>query len=146
MSTFPDIAQLIPHAEPMIVVDQMVEWREGYARCEATLSQGRRFVTKGGTDALATIEHMAQTVAACLGYEAFQHGEGVRVGMIIACRRFELHTQRIDAGERLEITAERVRGNETLSHFEGTVHCEGVCVASADLTVFHAEKPPEAVG
>lgn len=143
MSRYPGIGQLVPHTEPMIVLDQMVEWRQGYARCEATLLKGRRFVTNTGTDTLATIEHMAQAVAACLGYEAFQHGEGVRVGMIIACRRFELLTQRVDVGSKLDIRAERVRGNETLSHFQGTVHCEGVCVSRAELTVFHAEKPPE---
>jgi predicted hotdog family 3-hydroxylacyl-ACP dehydratase len=85
---------------------------------------------------------MAQAVAACLGYEAFRGGEGVRVGMLIGVRKMQLSPAPIPVGSELAITVERTRGNDDVSTFEGVTRLHGRDLATAQMTLFHAEKPP----
>jgi len=73
-------------------------------------------VQQGCVDTIATLEYMAQTIAACLGYEAFQAGAGVRVGMIVACRRMTIDRPIVAVGEQLDIGVERVRARTYVSH------------------------------
>jgi predicted hotdog family 3-hydroxylacyl-ACP dehydratase len=134
----------------MVLLDEMADWAPGRAACRMVVREQAPFVVDGELGTSMTIEHMAQAVAACLGYEAFQGGVGVRVGMIIACKRFEALVPALDVGDELVIAVERIRGNETLSHFDchvdrraaGSSHFKRA--ASATLTLFHAERPPGA--
>lgn len=144
MSGYPALEELIPHSEPMVLLDRMTQWEDGYAVCEVTLTSRSKFVEAGAVDAMVSIEYMAQTVAACLGYEAYQVGQGVRMGMIIASRHFTLDEQAMPVGSHLRVEAKRLRGNELLSHFDCIVeHHDGRRVASAQLTLYHAEKLPD---
>ena len=141
--TFPAFEDLVPHAEPMVLLDSMVRWEPGEAECALHLREDAPFVADGAVDCLICIEYMAQAVAACLGYEAFRGGDGVRVGMIIACKSFDLHAPSIAVGSDVRVRVKRVRGNEMLSHFNGEVEVDAEVVSSATMTLFHAEKPPE---
>jgi predicted hotdog family 3-hydroxylacyl-ACP dehydratase len=91
---------------------------------------------------VALLEYMAQAVAACLGYEAYTVGEGLRVGMLIGVRRMQLRAAPIPVGTELAITVERTRGNDDVSTFEGITRLGPAEVATAQMTLFHAEKPP----
>lgn len=142
MSEFPAIAELVPHSGRMVVLDRMTAWSDGTATCELHLNRTSTYVVDDQLDTIATIEHMAQTVAACLGYQAFREGAGVRVGMVIASRVFEIEQPSVAIGQTLTVMVERVRGNNMLSHFNGTVRLGNTRVASANLTVYHAESPP----
>lgn len=139
--TFPKIAQLIPHAEPMVLLDEMIAWEKGSATCRFVVREHAPFVDDGVLAVPTTIEHMAQAVAACLGYEAFLGGEGVRVGMIIACRKLTVHAPRLMLDDVVTIHVARARGSETLSHFDCRVVLGEMPVATATLTLFHGEPP-----
>ena len=143
MSDYPAMQEMIPHAEPMILLDRMTDWAPGAATCELKITSESPFATEDGVDTTVSIEYMAQTVAACLGYEALRGGAGVRVGVIIGCRRFNLHRATLPIGVAT-VCAKRVRGNDSLSHFECRVIRGTQIVADAVLTVYHAEKPPDA--
>lgn len=141
--SFPPFADMVPHAPPMVLLDAMLAWEPGFAECALHVREGAPFVTSEGVSTIVCIEYMAQAVAACLGYEAFQGGEGVRVGMIIGCKRFDMHEESLPLGCDARVFVKRIRGNEMLSHFDGEVRVEDRVVASSILTLFHAEKPPE---
>ena len=141
--SFPPFHELVPHEGPMVLLDEMVEWAPGSATCRLEIQSGTAFERDGGVDTVVSIEWMAQAVAACLGYEAFKGGEGVRVGMIVGCRRFELDRPRVLVGDSLRISVERIRGNELVSHFNCETWNAADRVAFALLTLFHAEEPPE---
>ncbi|MCA9671216.1 MAG: hypothetical protein KC503_36710 [Myxococcales bacterium] len=145
---FPPIGEIVPHGEAMVLLDELVSWQPGRATCRVTLREGARFVVDGAVDAVVGIEYMAQAVAACLGYEALRGGAGVRVGVIIACRRFDLHAQTLPLGEPLAVSVARTRGNDRLSHFDGAIGRErdgegGAPLVEATLTLYHAESPPD---
>lgn len=143
MSDYPPIADLVPHAPPMLALDALTAWEPGAAECVATIRPDSPLVRDGRVGGVVAMEYMAQAVAACLGYEALQDGDGVRVGMIIACRSMDLHRDSLPVGTELVLKVQRVRGNETLSHFDSTMHADGALAARASLTLYHAESPPE---
>ena len=144
MSRFPPVEDLVPHAAPTLAIDEVVDWSDGKAHVRLVVREGGLLVRNGGIDTVVTLELMAQAVAACLGYEAFQHGGGVRVGMVVACRKFAIARARIDVGERLDIHAVRLRGTDDASTFEAEVHdgC-GALVSSAVMTLVHGDRPPD---
>lgn len=153
MSEWPSVAQLIPHRDPMILLDEMLDWSKGRSRCGLEVRHGARFVDEGKLPAPFLIEHMAQSVAVCLGYEAFRGGRGVHVGMIVSCRSFEALVGEAHVGDRLLVSAEQKRANASVSSFdcrvnrledaaragEGLEHSEGDCLARATLTLYHGE-------
>lgn len=139
MSAFPPIAQLMPHRGPMVLLERMLSWSPGQTECGMQVRAGTRFVEEDGLRAPFTIEHMAQSVAACLGYEAYLGGRGVRVGMIVSCRTFYAHMPSASVGDELVVKANRERGNESLSHFDCEVRKDKALFATASLTLFHGE-------
>lgn len=139
MSDFPPVARLIPHREPMVLLDRILDWSPGRVECATRVCEGARFVEDGLLLAPLTIEHMAQAVAVYLGYEAYRGGRGVRIGMIVSCRAFHAHMESASVGDELMIWAERERGNETLSHFQCEVRYKDEAFADATLTLFHGE-------
>ena len=140
----PPIEELVPHAGAMVLLDQLLAWSKGHARCSLTVREGAPFVRERRVESVVTIEYMAQAVAACLGYEALLGGGGVRVGMIIGCKRFEAHADSLHVGDALEVEVKCIQGNEALSHFEGRVTRAGTLFSEALLTLFHAEELPGA--
>jgi predicted hotdog family 3-hydroxylacyl-ACP dehydratase len=139
---YPAIADLIPHAGAMVLLDALTDWQQGFARCVTTIREHAPFVTQGEVASVVSIEYMAQAVAACLGYEAITSGGGVRVGMIIACKRFEAHADTLHVGDVLEIEVRCVGGNESLSHFECKVTRAGAVFSESVLTLYHASSLP----
>jgi predicted hotdog family 3-hydroxylacyl-ACP dehydratase len=139
MSDFPPIAMLVPHREPMVLLDRVVAWSPGHVECAMRVRSDTRFVDDGILPTPFMIEHMAQSVAVCLGYEAYMGGRGVRVGMIVSCRAFRAHSESASAGDDLMVHANKERGNETLSHFHCEVRSEDEVLADATLTLFHGE-------
>ncbi|MGB3052066.1 MAG: hypothetical protein WBB42_13770 [Polyangiales bacterium] len=139
---YPPIRELIPHADPMVLLDELVHWAPGEARCSLTIAPGTPFVSDGAVDTIVSIEYMGQAVAACSGYAAFRGGGSIRVGMIIGCRRFDINVPTLRVGDELMIHVHEIRAQEELSVFRCEVHRGDEAVASAQLTLYHAEKPP----
>ena len=139
---YPPIEDLVPHGFPIRGLDELVEWAPGRATCRLVVSSALPFVRDGALPPVALLEYMAQAVAACLGYEAYTGGEGVRVGMLIGVRKMNVSATAIPVGSALSITVERTRGNDDVSTFEGVTRLDGATVATAQMTLFHAEKPP----
>lgn len=139
MSEYPSIVQLIPHREPMILLDEMLDWSKGRSRCRMTVREEARFVEKGRLKTPLMIEHMAQAVAVCLGYEAYRGGHGIRVGMIVGCRSFEALVPDARIGETLIVSAEQRGANFSVSGFQCQVERDDVCIARADMTLYHGD-------
>ncbi len=123
----------------MILLDSLLEWERGRSRCHMTVREDARFVENGRLETPLMIEHMAQAVAVCLGYEAYRGGHGVRVGMIVGCRSFDSFAPEAFVGEELIVTAEQRGANFSSSGFECQVERNDACLAKADLTLYHGE-------
>ena len=140
---FPPIADLVPHAPPILAVEELVSWEPGVAQCRMTVRAGAPMVRDGRVLAVSAIEYLGQAVAACCGAEAYVGGEGVRYGVIIGCRSVTLARQWIPVGTELTLDVSRSRGNDTLSHFVCRAHDLRGEVATASMTVYHATEMPD---
>lgn len=141
---FPRIEDLVPHGEPIRVLEALVAYGDGQATCQMTVRPDTPWVHDGAMDAVATLEIMAQAVAACLGYEAFLDGDGVRVGMLVGVRKMTLQEPSIAVGSTLDVIVTRIRGTQDVSTFQGEVRVGERAIAGANMTLFHTEKPPGA--
>ncbi|MEO6596009.1 MAG: hypothetical protein ABIP94_14760 [Planctomycetota bacterium] len=144
MRAFPPVVDLVPHAPPTLAIDELISCSDGKAHVRFVVRENGLFVQNGAVDTVVTLELMAQAVAACLGYEAFLQGGGVRVGMVVSCRKFTLARPRLLVGETFHIHVVRVRGTDDVSNFDAeTLDVEGQPVSRATMTLVHGDKPPD---
>ena len=64
--------------------------------------------------AVIGLEYMAQCVAAYAGLTARQGGRPPRIGFLIGCRELRLDVEAFSVGDRLEVEARRVWGENDL--------------------------------
>ena len=142
MNPRPAITDLVPHEAPMVWLDELLEWKPGYARCRAVIHDGSPFVESGALSSVTLLEHMAQAVAACLGYGALKSGQEVRMGMVVACRRFDIERASVPVGSSLTVEATSVREVDAVSQYRCSVTLDEAKIAGAELTLYHAREPP----
>ncbi len=125
----------------MVLIDRLSSWGEGRATSNMKVRANTRFVEG---DLLLTpflLEHMAQTIAASMGYEAYRNGRGIRRGMIVGCREFVAHVDEVLVGDDLQIEVQRESGSEVVSRFVCRVTRDNCLVAEATMTLFHGDLP-----
>jgi predicted hotdog family 3-hydroxylacyl-ACP dehydratase len=125
------IAQLIPHAGPMCLLERVLHWDRERIVCEATNHRDTThpLAHDGVLDATAAIEYAAQAMAvhgALLAATAVMAGAEPKVGYLasvreVVCRAPYLHTL---AGA-LNIEATRLMGEESRVMYEFVVSAEG---------------------
>jgi predicted hotdog family 3-hydroxylacyl-ACP dehydratase len=142
MAGYPPIDDLVPHAPPMRAIEELVDWEPGRARCRMVLRAHSVFAQGQKVPTIATLEFLAQTVAACLGYEAFQGGSGVRVGMIVGVRQMDFFVPFMNVGDELILDVSRVRGTEDVSTFTGEARIGTNVVSRAHMTLVHPAVAP----
>ena len=108
MGNLPAIEKLVPHADPMLLLDKLVESGDDYLVCELMVRSDGLFDAKGRVPAWLGIEYMAQTVAAYSGLQAYQRGEPVKLGFLLGSRRFETNVADFACGDTLRVTAKRL--------------------------------------
>ena len=84
------IKKLIPHREPMIMVDGLHHYNEKEAIASLTLREDNLFVADGMLSESGLIEHMAQTAALHAGYKFYTKNKPIREGFIASIKTFEL--------------------------------------------------------
>lgn len=140
MSALPSLRQLVPHAPPMLLLDELLEWTPGRARCAVRLRPDSPFMEDGRVRALVSLEYMAQAAAACAGADARGGeggGEGSARGLLLGTRELTLAVEHFQAGDELVVDAERASADEQVTSFRCQVRRGQALVARAVLSVFH---------
>jgi predicted hotdog family 3-hydroxylacyl-ACP dehydratase len=141
MTAWP-IAEVVPHAGEMILLDDIVEARSERIVCTRMIRSGGLFVDDDGSlPAWVGVELMAQAVAAWAGCCARSEHRPVQMGFLLGTRHFVCNVEAFPAGVQLRVEAMREFHNE---QGMGVFHCriEGPGIhAEARLNVF---SPPDA--
>lgn len=140
MSLWP-IAELLPHAGDMILIDEVVGFGVEDIETRLTVRPGGLFSQADGSlPAWVGVELMAQSIAAYAGCQALQAGLPVELGFLLGTRKFECNVERFPAGVELRIRALRsLQDDNGMGVFE--CHLDGPDIhAEARLNVF---RPPE---
>jgi len=108
------LAELIPHAGDMILIDEILSFDEEQIQTRLTVRPGGLFNREDGSiPAWVGIELMAQSVAAYAGYRARTRGENVELGFLLGSRKFECNVDCFPAGSELTIHALRSLQDES---------------------------------
>lgn len=102
------VAELIPHAADMILIDQVLAFDDDTIQTRVTVRpDGLLNNADGHLPAWVGIELMAQSVAAFAGCQARQRGEPVQLGFLLGTRKYECDVEQFPAGSELTINALR---------------------------------------
>ncbi|MCK9800464.1 3-hydroxylacyl-ACP dehydratase [Pseudomonas chlororaphis] len=136
------LAELLPHAGDMILIDQVLSFDEEQIHTRLQVRPGGLFNRADGSlPAWVGVELMAQSVAAYAGCRARQLGEPVALGFLLGTRKFDCNVEHFPAGSELLIHAQRSLEDENgMGVFECHITGPGIQV-SARLNVF---RPPQA--
>ena len=136
MTTFP-IADLLPHAPPMVLLDHVLACSGERLIAHVTIRADSEFCVAGQVGVWVGIEYMAQAIAAWSGWQARQRGESVKIGYLLGTRRFEAMVAGFLVGDQLEIEiAREFQADNGLARFRAEIRKDGVVCAAASVSVF----------
>lgn len=138
------INEVLPHAEPMILLDRYLHSGEDYACCEVSITPDSLFydAVQDAVPAYVGIEYMAQTIAAFSGAQERRHGHQAKIGFLLGTRKYAPSVLWFKREERLKVSAVQVLRDSTgLCVFECRIENDaGILYAEAKLNVFQPEQ------
>jgi len=138
------LAELLPHAGDMILLDRILSFDEEQIHTRLTVKPDGLFsLPDGSLPAWVGVELMAQSVAAFAGCHARQKGNPVELGFLLGTRKFECNVVAFPAGSELTIHGIRsLEDDNGMGVFECHINAPGI-EASARLNVFRPPQPSQ---
>ncbi|MCY1005241.1 hypothetical protein OV079_06570 [Nannocystis pusilla] len=133
-AAFPPVAELVPQRPPMLLLDEVVAAGADDITCAAQVRPDNLFVIDGRVHASVLLEYMAQAIAAFAGLRARADHQPPALGLIAACRNFDLHAEHLAVGDPLQIVATRVFAG-AMAEYRAAVTRRGQPLAEAVLSV-----------
>lgn len=132
------IEQVLPHARPMILLDEVIDWKPDRLVAAVTIRPTQPFFGSNVMPSHVAIEFMAQSCGAFIGVEALEEGRTPRIGLLLGTRNFNARQQWFHDGERLRVTVEVVFRENEMAIFDCCVAnaANDDVLASAKLTVY----------
>jgi len=140
---FPEVAELIPQARRMLLLDRVLEHGPEHAVCSVDVARSELFLESDGcVPAWVGIEYLAQCMAVYGSLVARAAGRPPRLGPFIGGRRVKLRTDRFQPGQRLRVTVRHLRGDRGLVAFDGVIEdaAGGPPLVEGRLNVYSADQ------
>ncbi len=120
----------------MLLLNELTQHSEGFARCQATIGQGNSFLDADGKlEAVALVEMLAQGSAALQAAESAGHGEGPKFGYLVGIKEFDF-CGRADAGDTIIVEVRHTFAMEPMSMMDGRILRDAAVLASGTLKVW----------
>lgn len=140
-SNFPAMAELLPHAAPMILLDAVTRADKARVECSVVLSERDPFIAQGRVRSAVCMEYMAQAVGAFVGLERRARGLRPQIGYVVGVRSLVFSRAFLELGDRLSVSAELTWSDLETATFSATVECAGQQVAQGQITVYQPADP-----
>jgi len=131
------IAALIPHADSMCLLDQVIDWNEGSIRCRAVSHRdpGNPLAVAGRLGAACGVEYAAQAMALHGGLTGAVDGRPA-AGYLASLRALVLRVDRLDdlAGD-LIVEARRLAGEASSVSYQFSLSHAGTLLLSGRAAV-----------
>ncbi|MDX2505518.1 MAG: hotdog family protein [Gammaproteobacteria bacterium] len=135
------VAELVPHSGKMSLLDNIVEYRDGWLRAEVSITAGSMFADEHGVPAWIGLEYMAQAVGAYSGWQESLKGGPPKLGFLLGTRKYLCSSDYFAIGSTLTITVQlEMEAANGLNVFQCVLQGEEVD-ASANLNVFQPDDP-----
>ena len=139
------IEQVLPHARPMILLDNVTGWAPDTLTASVTIHRTQPFFGSGGVPTHVAVEYMAQACGAFAGIESLQLGRVPRVGLLLGTRNFSARRKWFRDGDQLRVTVKVVFRENEMGVFDCIVADQrnGDTLATARLTVYQPSEEAE---
>jgi predicted hotdog family 3-hydroxylacyl-ACP dehydratase len=135
------VADLVPHSQPMLLVEELVDYTEDSVVCSLEVRAGGLFDNNGKIPASIGLEYMAQTVAVFSGLRARKRNKELRLGFLLGTRKFSTNVAEFSCGMLLTVKAvQAVRSSDGMAAFTCVLEGENV-QQTATLTVYEPVDP-----
>ena len=143
MHDFLDIVNYLPHREPMMLLDRMVDVDEVSCTCCVKVAQGgvlSLFLDENNDlPCYIAIELIAQTIGVFSGYHLLQNNKPVGLGMILGGKSIEFKRPVFACGSELVIRVEKLMDDSRFASFSGVVIIDNEVVCEGRVNTFKAE-------
>ena len=136
------IEDVLPHAHPMILLDEITGYGEQSIQTRVTVRPASQFYRPDrGIPAHISLEWMAQTCGAYAGVRGREGGKAVRVGLLLGTRDFVASVAWFTDGQCFDVQATKLFEDGQIGAFDCAVRFAGHSepVVTARLTVFQPE-------
>jgi len=91
-------SELIPHAAPMSLLDEVLDWGETWVECRTNSHRQARhpLARNGRLAAICAVEYGAQAAAVQGGLRSWEQGGMPQAGFIAAIKDIDLRVERLD--------------------------------------------------
>lgn len=138
------IDAVLPHSDPMILLDELISYNEEGGQCSVTISTQTPFFDEQSQTVASYIgtEYMAQSIAAYAGALALDNGEAVKIGFLIGTRKYQTYVSEFKLGQTLRVSVTKLYQEESgLSVFDCRIEDGSSLLAEAKLNVFQPQDP-----
>ncbi len=129
------VAELLPHAAPMILLDEVIEYDATALRACVKISTSSPFMTPDGVPSYVGLEYMAQACGAHAGALAREAGAPVRIGFLLGTRQYKAHRPWFRIGDCLAVSVDLTYSDNEMGSFGCRIEVDGALAAEAQLNV-----------
>ncbi|WP_169780087.1 thioester dehydrase [Campylobacter curvus] len=115
------LADYLPHGSAIVLIDEILEFKEGHIRTRTLIKQGNAFLENGKFAMHKAIEMMAQSLGVYDSKMRELRGEKAGFGFLLASRKFEMFRPFFEVGD--EVVIDSVCSIQDESGF-GVYDCE----------------------
>ncbi|HHM05088.1 MAG TPA: 3-hydroxylacyl-ACP dehydratase [Gammaproteobacteria bacterium] len=142
---FRDVAELLPHAAPMILIDEVTDWGEGFLEARVAHAAPSLFaLDDGSVPAWVGIEYMAQAIGAYAGIRARRRGEPVRIGFLLGAREYAARVPYFRPRQVVTVRVESIfRDEAEIAAFDCEIRDGGTLLAKAEVKAVQPDNPED---
>ncbi|MEA9390038.1 3-hydroxy-fatty acyl-ACP dehydratase [Acerihabitans sp. TG2] len=134
----------LPHAAPMILLEQVCDIGVDHARCRVTLNDtgvmGPFLTLDGHLPGWYAIEMMAQTVGVWSGWHGRHRGEPPRAGLLLGARALHCVRPFFNADSVLDISISLLLQDERIGSFDCVIQQDEDILATGRLTTYQTDE------
>lgn len=145
MSHYHPAEYYLPHAAPMVLVEQVLWVSEEEACCQVRVSTDSVLAPflnpQGDLPAWFGLEIIAQTIGVWSGWHGRELTESPpRAGMLLGGRGYRCQHSSFPAGSLLEVCIALLMRDEKIGSFDGVIRVDGAILATGRLNTYQPDE------
>jgi predicted hotdog family 3-hydroxylacyl-ACP dehydratase len=129
-----EIAFLIPHREPIIMIDELTDQLDNYATSRFTIKHDTLFLDEGELHEGGLIENIAQTAAAGAGWRNLKENTNTPLNFLGSVSNFSVRKYP-RVGDTLETRIEIKNSVFNVSQLKGSISLNGEILVECEMKV-----------
>jgi radical SAM protein with 4Fe4S-binding SPASM domain len=135
-----EVDGLVPHKQPMLVVDRLLEVKERESVSEIKISEDSIFVGEDGRlNEVSYPEIFSQAIAAQNGFREIGNGGPRSEGLLLAIKNMEVMDSAY-AGDNLIVSVFKAARYKGFGIIKGKIFKRGDLIARGEIKVWHSDK------